>query len=179
MSYYAMSGVPSITQAAAGMGCCMSGLGAVDFNSGSVWTNFLAGANGNNAAGKAAGQAIQAALNQIGYGPLAVDGQLGAASVSAWTRFASDNGVGGTWPTQAGIIKLGEQVNKGGDQGGGGVVESHVVAGQIVAGASPTATGTSKASMSTMLGIGAVAIGAIALLAVFAKKKSPSSAAAA
>lgn len=164
MSYYQMQPMSGF----AGLGCC--GMGGIDFNAGSVWSDWLAGASGNAAAGKRAAQSVQAALNQIGYGPLSVDGQFGKGSVSAWARFASDTGVGGSWPTQAGIIKLGEQVNKGGDQGGGGVIESHVVAGQFVPGAASPLVAAAKFP-GGMLGVGALVIAGIIGIVVISKKQ--------
>lgn len=161
MSYFGMQGLGAV-------GCC-AGFGAIDFNGPSVAADWLAG--GSRAA--VAAKMIQAGLNQIGYGPLTVDGQFGAGSLSAWKRFASDNGVNASWPDQAGILKLGEQVAAGGNQGGGPLVESHISGGQFVPGAAPGATPIGKASLSTgaMIGIGALAVAGVAFLAVAAKKK--------
>ncbi len=167
-SYYAMNGFGA---------CCGGGVGAfgaIDFDAAQVWSNWTAGASGNNAAGKTAAQNVQAALNQLGYGPITVDGQFGAGSLAAWKKFANANGVEATWPDQAGILKLGEMVKSGGNPGGGTQVESHVVGGQFVPGpAAGQAAISSKAAMSTgtMLGIGAIVLVGIGALAIVAKKK--------
>lgn len=147
-------------------GVGLMGLGSSDFNAPSVWSDWVAGSAGNASAGKRAGQAIQNGLNSIGYGPIAVDGQFGSGSISAWNRFAVANGVPKDWPTQAGVIKLGEQLDKGGNQGGGGVQVSHIVDGQYIPGASASST---RASM--LMGLGIVAVIGIGIIAIAAKKK--------
>jgi len=135
MSYYPLSGLGTITQAAAGFG-------QIDFNAASVWSDWKAG----GASGAQAAKMVQAALNQLGYGPLAVDGQFGAGSLSAWGRFAKDFGTGdAAWPTQVGITKLGEALVAGGTPGGGPAVTAHMVGGQIVPGAAPMSTGAKVA----------------------------------
>jgi len=159
MSYFALNGF------AGAVGCC--GFGAVDFNAPAVWEDWKAGGT----RGKSAALLVQVALNQIGYGPLDTDGYFGQKSLSAWKRFANANGTGdAAFPTQAGILKLGDMVSQGGDQGGGGVVTAHVEGGVIVPGAAP---GSVKAGMSTgmMVGIGVLALAAVAGLAIMAKKK--------
>ncbi len=151
------------------------GLGGIDFNASSVWTDWVAGAppTNDNAAGARAAKAIQAGLNEIGYGPIAVDGQFGSGSIAAWNKFANANSVPTDWPTQVGVTKLGEQIAAGGNQGGGTVSDYHIVNGQYVPGAAP---GTSKAGMSsTMIGIGIAALVGIGILAIVAKKKKTGS----
>lgn len=149
-----------------------AGFGAIDFNGPAVWSAWKAG----GASGAEAARSIQAALNQLGYGPLTVDGQFGGGSLAAWKRFANANGTGdAAWPSQTGILKLGEMVAVGGNQGGGPIVESHIVAGQFVPGAAPGTSpiGTSKAAMTSGEKIGLVVAGVavVAALAIVAKKK--------
>lgn len=145
-------------------GVGFAGFGAVTFDAQQVWSDWQAGGTrGNNAA-----SAIQAALNQIGYGPISVDGQFGAGSQAAWNKFAAANGVPGTWPTEVGVLKLGDQVAQGGNQGGGTVVDYHIEDGKYVPGSAP---GTQKAGLGTLGMIGIVALIAIGGAALLAKKK--------
>ena len=174
MSYYMLSGLGRFA---------MKGFGAIDFNASTVWSDWLAGASGNAAAGKRAASNIQAALNQLGYGPIGVDGAFGSGSLAAWARFANDNGTGDAkWPTQVGIDKMGEVVAAGGAPGGGPVVESHIVNGQFVPGpapgAAPIGTPAAKAGMTgTQIGLLVAALVVVGGLAVMAKKKKPGAAA--
>jgi peptidoglycan hydrolase-like protein with peptidoglycan-binding domain len=164
MSYYAMEGLGAITQAAAGVTWAAAGIGAIDFNAASVWSDWQAG----GASGATAAKYIQAALNQLGYGPLTVDGQFGSASLAAWARFANQNGTGdASWPTQVGIDKLGEAVVAGGTPGGGPAVESHIVGGQFVPGPAPGA----GLSTGAMIAIGVVAVAGVAGIAYAMKKR--------
>ena len=160
----------------------LSGLGAIDFNADTVWSDFLHGASGDNAAGKRATQTISAALNQLGYGLVPMGGDVGTIG-PYYKRFVQENGVtpspnGAGWPTQAGIIKLGEMVAAGGAPGGQPVVEFHQTpSGQFVSGQKPgtAAIGTAKAGMTGMQ-MGLLAVAAIVLvggLAVMSKKKKP------
>jgi peptidoglycan hydrolase-like protein with peptidoglycan-binding domain len=168
MSYMALTGYSG--------GCC-GGFGAsIDFNADAVWSDCLAGSAGNNAAGKRCGQAIQAALNQLGYGPLTVDGQIGPATIAAIKRFAADNGFGNaTWPTKPMLIKMQELLAAGEKPGPGAAVESHIVGGEVIPGSAP-GTGVSKAGMGIglALGIGAVALVGIGAIAIMSKKKGAS-----
>lgn len=141
----------------------LKGFGGIDFNASQVCSLWQAGgSSANTAASK-----IQAALNEIGYGPLGVDGQFGGGSLAAWKRFADANGVASNWPDCTGITKLGEQVQSGGDQGGGGVQEYHEVGGKFVPGKAP------GKGMSTgmIVGLGAIALLAIGGAVLVAKKR--------
>lgn len=147
-----------------------SGFGAsFTFDPGTTWSNWAAG----GADGDQAAKDVQAALNEIGYGPLVVDGQFGAGSVAAWTRFVNDNPpLTGTWPDQPGIDKLAEKLNQGGNQGGGGVILEHTDGGVIVSGADPNALFGGKLSRNAMIGIGAAVLLGIGALALMSKKKT-------
>jgi peptidoglycan hydrolase-like protein with peptidoglycan-binding domain len=169
MSYYAMNGYGSV-------GCC--GLGAVggsSFNAEAIWADCAIGQT-NNAAGKRCGQAVQVALNALGYGPLDTDGAVGTKTMAAIRRFSGDNGFGtANWPTKAMLYKMEELLRAGQKPGPANAVEAHKVGDEWVPGADPKAvgTGTAKAGMSTglMVGIGAVALLAVGGLALMAKKK--------
>lgn len=82
----------------------VAGFGAPDASS--VCADWNAGASGDNAAGTRAAQAIQAQLNNAGYGPIAVDGIFGDASIAAWNKFAADHGQTQGWPDCSGITVL-------------------------------------------------------------------------
>jgi hypothetical protein len=146
----------------------LNGLGQVDFNAPAVWSDWQAG----GASGASAAKLIQAALNQLGYGPLTVDGQFGSGSLAAWGRFANDNNTGdAAWPSQVGILKLGDAVTAGGTPGGGPAVLSHVEDGQIVPGAS-AGGGATKAGMSGMsVGLVVAGLAAVGALVYFSRKK--------
>jgi hypothetical protein len=137
-----------------GLSGLMGAFGAADPNA--VCSDWMAGgactdpndascASARAAGGRAA-TAIQQALNDQGYGPIAVDGIFGDNSIAAWNRFADKNpGTAHDWPDCAGITML---------MGGGGV----------------KGTGApSKAGVAFgILAAGLVALGALALLS---KKK--------
>lgn len=129
----------------------VSGFGQADASS--VCSDWLAGGNGDNAAGTRAAQAIQTALNSAGYGPIAVDGVFGSASIAAWNQFAQANGQTTGWPDCPGITALlsGGGGGGGGNGGGGG------------------GGGSSNAGM--LLGLGALALLALGAAALLAKKK--------
>ncbi len=166
----------------------LAGLGAIDFNSGTVWSQWLAGANGNNASGKLAANSIRAALGQLGYGPFTMDQSWGtAADKSGYTKFAQQQslapatGMPTWWPTQTGITRLEEIVKQGGTPGGGPVQEFHQVGEQIVPGATaasatPTSSkgGVSTASMSsgTKIGLVVLGLGVIGAMALMSKKNT-------
>lgn len=185
-SYYELSGFGGMARPSRRV---FSGFGAVSFSADALWSDWLAGAGGNNAAGKRAADTLRAALGQLGYGPVAVGGMFadsssgGALDKAAYGKFVSDNGVSPTpgmpayWPNKAGIIKLAELVKAGGNPGGGEVQEFHDAGGTIVAGAAPGAKPLATASLSTgmMVGIAAAAVLGIGALALFAKKKGPGS----
>jgi hypothetical protein len=87
----------------------MSGFGSTadTFSAGSVWADVqqggscygasgpIEGANVGacNAAGGRATRAIQAALNEMGYGPISVTGRWDGATGGKWRRFLSDHGL--------------------------------------------------------------------------------------
>jgi hypothetical protein len=118
----------------------VSGFGGPD--PASVCSDWNAGASGDNAAGTRAAQAVQAALNNAGYGPIAVDGIFGDNSIAAWNKFAAANGQTSGWPDCNGITVLMTT-------GGGG--------------------GASKAGM--LMGLGLLALIAVGAAALLAKKK--------
>jgi len=158
----------------------LSGFGAIDFSSDAVWSDWLAGANGDNAAGKQAANSIRAALGQLGYGPFVLDQSWGtSADKAGYTRFAQQqkipaaSGMPAWWPTQVGLIRLGELVKQGGTPGGGPVQEFHEVGGQVVPGAS-SSSGATRASMSagTKVGLVVLGLGLLGGLALMSKKKS-------
>jgi len=169
----------------------LSGLGAISFSSGAVWSDWLAGAppTSNNAAGKRAADAIRAALGQLGYGTVAIGQQWGTSQdKAAYSKFASDNGVSPPsgmptwWPSQAGVDKLGELVAAGGTPGGLPVQEFHAgPSGELIPGpapgTAPIGTPTAKAGMTgTQVGLLVAALVVVGGLAVMAKKKKPGSA---
>ena len=170
----------------------LSGLGAIAFSSGAVWSDWLRGAppTSDNAAGRRAANAIRAALAQLGYGTVTLDQNWGASQdKAAYSKFASDNGVsppGGMpswWPSQAGVDKLGELVAAGGTPGGLPVQEFHAgPGGELIPGpapgTSPIGTPVAKAGMTGMQ-MGLLAVAAIVVvggLAVMSKKKKPGTA---
>lgn len=147
--------------------------GPDNFNAEAIWVDCLAGSGGNNAAGKRCGQAVQMALNKLGYGPLVVDGQIGSGTIAAIKRFSADNGFGtATWPTKPMLIKMEELLKAGQKPGPGAAIDAHVVGGEVVPG-SGSSSGLSTAGMGLglALGIGAVALLGIGAIAVMAKKK--------
>jgi len=146
------------------------GLGAIGCVGEAIWADWKAG----GARGNAAAKAIQANLNEIGYGPLVVNGDFSGGSLSSWGRFARANGVADKWPDRVGILKLCEQAAKGGNQGGSGVVETHVVGGEYVPGKAPG--GENKVAQAglgtgTLIGIGVAGVVILGGLALLAKKK--------
>lgn len=167
-------------------GCCgLGALGGIDFSATSVWSDWLKGAKGDNAAGLRAANAIRAALGQLAFGSgISLNQSWGTAEdKSGYTSFAQKYGIAAPtglpiwWPSQVGLIKLEELVKAGGTPGGGTQVVTHVVNGQIVPGPAPGGgggTAVAKAGMSP-LAIGAiVAVGVVVVgLAVMAKKKKP------
>lgn len=174
MSYYAMNGLGAV--GCCGLGAVSGGGGGTSFSAEAIWPDCLSGSRGNNAAGKRCGQAVQVALNALGYGPLATDGQIGPATMSALKRFSADNGFGSAnWPTKAMLHKMEELLKAGQKPGSGEAIEAHKVGDEWVPGVDPkTGAGVAKAGMSTglMVGIGAVALLAVGGLALMAKKKS-------
>ncbi len=176
MSYFEMTNGSHAMAAYGGL----RGFGAAgtDFNADAVWSDFLAGSSGNNAAGKRATQSIQAALNQLGYGPLTLTGVIDSALQGALKKFSGDNGFGSAnWPTKPMVVKMEELLRAGESPGPNEPVASHKVGDEFIPGVDPTTgkSGLATAGMSTgmMIGIGALAVAGIGLLAVMAKKKKP------
>ena len=103
-SYYTLPGMGSYYTLPG-----MSGFGspADTFDAAAVWSDVqmggscygadgpIKGANlgACNAAGGRATRAIQAALNELGYGPLSVTGKWDGAVSGKWKRFLSDHGL--------------------------------------------------------------------------------------
>jgi putative peptidoglycan binding protein len=177
MSYFMMSQAMNGFGGCCGFGAVASGGGGIasTFNADAIWNDCLQGAppTSNNAAGKRCGQAVQAALNQLGYGPLTVDGQIGSGTMAAIKRFSQDNGFGSAnWPTHAMLLKMEELLKAGQTPGPNAPVETHKVGDEYVPGAGPGG-GAAKAGLSTgmMIGIGALALLAVGGLAIMAKKK--------
>ena len=167
MSYYPMTPLEGY-----------DGFGAVSsFNAAAVWADWVAGAK-DNAAGKRSADAIRAALGSLGYGPFTFGVPWTQSTDSEYGRFATENGVPKPaglpmwWPSKVGLIKLGERVAQGGTPGGGTPQLTHVVGGEVVPGGGPGGE-PAKADISTGLaiGIGAVALIGIGIIAVMAKKK--------
>ena len=168
----------------------LSGLGAITFSSGAVWSDWLAGASGDNAAGKRAADAMRAALGQLGYGPFTLGVSWGSSQDKAgYSKFASDNGISppsgmpSWWPSQTGVDKLGELVAAGGTPGGGPVQEFHAgPSGELIPGpapgTAPIGAPVAKAGMTgTQIGLLVAALVVVGGLAVMAKKKKPGAAA--
>lgn len=155
----------------------MGAFGATDFNASLIWADCLKGAppTKDNAASKRCGQAVQMALNELGYGPLTVDGELGTQSIAAIKKFSLDNGFGSqNWPTQAMLIKMGQLLAAGETPGPSTPIVHHVVDGQVIPGAAPgsgISIAGAKMSTGTMVAIGAIGAVAIAAIAIMAKKK--------
>lgn len=153
----------------------MGAFGATDFNASLIWSDCQKGAAGDNAAGKRCGQAVQMALNELGYGPLVVDGQVGGGTQAAIKKFSLDNGFGSqNWPTQAMLIKMGQLLAAGETPGPSTPIVHHVVDGQVIPGAAPgsgISIAGAKMSTGTMVAIGAIGAVAIAAIAIMAKKK--------
>jgi len=206
MSYYMMDGAQAAQVAAAqrsmmgyggydGLGrvrlserapFSLYGLGAVEFNAGTVWQDWLAGAKGDNAAGMRAANAIRAALSQLGFGATTMGVSWGSSQdKAAYGAFASKEGIPAPpglplwWPSQTGIIKLEELVKAGQTVGAQPVTEFHEVAGKMVPGPAPGVApvvarpAVAKAGLTTgqMLGLGALALVAVGAIALLARRK--------
>lgn len=162
------------------------GFGAIDFSGSAVWEDWLAGGRGDTAAGMRAANAIRAALGQLGYGNFTTGAAWGtSADKSGYGKFAQDQGIAAPtgmpvwWPSQVGLLKLQELTKAGGTPGGGPAQEFHTVDNVLVPGAAPGASGVSKASMGTLLGLGVAALVVVGGLAMLSKKKPTDSSAAA
>ncbi len=145
MSYYAMQGLGEYMP--------VNGFGAdIGFDAAAVWADWLTqtAPRANNAA-----RVIQQALNTLGYGPVTVDGIYSGQAAGAFYKFATDhnvsvvpdcpgkNGAKGSCPTQDGLVAM----------------------------QTALATGTKKAGVGMMLGIGLAGAALIAGLVLTAKKR--------
>ena len=200
MSYYMLDGIQAAqvaaqTRALQGYGLgYYGGFGAIDFNADAVWSDWLAGASGDNAAGMRAANSIRAALAQLGFGTSQINAAWGTGTdKSAYSSFASQQGIPAPsgmpswWPSKAGVIKLGELIQSGETPGTQPVTEFHQAGGQFIPGPAPgkapiaarapsggaATTGVTKAGLSTgaMIGLGALALVAVGGIALLAKKK--------
>jgi len=109
-SYYLTGGPRSVN----GMGAYytrFAGMGA--FDPVLDWSNWVAGASGNVAAGQTAADDIRAALTAAGYGPTTQGVPWGTAQdQAAYTAFATQYNLAPDgnnpiwWPTQAGLQQL-------------------------------------------------------------------------
>ncbi len=159
--------------AAAGLGATAS-----TFDAASIWKDQVAGSPvasggaGNNAAGKRAALATQAALSKLGYDTNGVDGVWGKDSEAAYTAFAAANGATNNagYPTQDGLQKIEDLLNAGVTPGPNPVVyEQHD--GQYV---TVTPSGSKQAALTPGLMIAGGAVAAIVLVGlVLAGKKKP------
>jgi hypothetical protein len=154
-----------ILQAAHGFGAA-----GLTIDPAQTWNEWVAGAGGDNAAGKRAAQALQAALNQLGYGPLTVDGVWGPKSGAAFKAFAAAQGTttNDIYPTQDGIEKIALLLQGGAKPGPAPAVQYELIGGQYV-----TTSGLKTAGLGTGLLIAGGAAAAIILggLVLGAKKK--------
>jgi glyoxylate carboligase len=145
MSYYAMQGFGEYVP--------VSGFGAdIGFDAAAVWSDWLTqtAPRANNAA-----RVIQQALNTLGYSVGAVDGVWGSGSSGAFAQFAKDHNV---------------SVNPS-CPGKGGAAGSCPTQDGLVAMQTALASGTKKAGMGMMLGIGIAGAALIAGLVLTAKKR--------
>jgi hypothetical protein len=172
MSYYPEEGV--------GEYLATHGFGAIEFDAATVWQDWYAGApegGGNNAAGKRAAQKLQAALDQLGYGPLTVDGKWGKLSGTALQAFSRqfnttvNCGAGVCYPTQDAIAAIGVALGSGKTPGRATpIVYDETSPGVYVerdVGAKPKMAGMA------MAGVAALVVVAVGALVLGAKKKPP------
>lgn len=161
-------------------------LGAVDFDSASVWANWKAGGSSTVTASKQ----IQARLNELGFAnpPLVVDGDFKQKSTTAYCLMLDKNGaphnIDGNpcWPGPKGLAFM-DPVTPG---GGGVKMGSKPVAmcqaptGEWVPCSQPAGggDGANKAGMGmgTMLALVVGGVAVVGLLALAAKKKKPGAA---
>lgn len=88
-----------------------------------------------NAAGARATKQVQAALNQLGYGPMAVDGKWGSGTSGAWKRYLADNGLTpgpGLGLSEQGLALMERQLKGGEKPGSGEKIEFENVNGQLI-----------------------------------------------
>ncbi len=120
-----------------------------------------------NFAGQQVGKDMQAALNQLGYGPMAVDGTL--SWEGPYKRFLSDFGMSpgpGFGITKAGLLKMKEQLEKGATPGPGKSQKHKKVNGEFI----PEDDSDSKANI--ILGLGALAVAAVVVAVVVKRNKT-------
>jgi peptidoglycan hydrolase-like protein with peptidoglycan-binding domain len=142
-SYYAMQGFGEYVP--------VSGLGGATFDPASVYSAWL---QQTTAAANQAVATIQKGLNDLGYGPVGVDGAWGPASAGAFKKFLSANGLlaipdcpgpsgaAGSCPTKDGIAKMSQLLG-----------------------------GSSHAGMGMMLGLGLAGAAVVAGMVLMSKKK--------
>lgn len=163
---------------------------AVVFDAASVWSDQVAGANGDNAAGTRWGKTMQAALNEVGGYGLPLTGFWGSKSQAAWKDFCSKHGMTALpngYPSGQGQLDVLQQAlaakNPSGTTGAGtelktvtqtsgGTVEVKLGPDgkPVEPGGGETPT---KSALSTpvMVGIAVASVAVIGLLAVAAKKR--------
>ena len=180
MSYYSMSG----------FGALAAFSGDVVFDAEAVWADQVAGAAGDNFKGKRWAKMLQGALNDVGNYGLVVDGiwytsKGTSKSQQAWKDFASQHNLtpSGQPTSKADLLVLQGVLDPSsvGKPGGAKLTNVKSAGGELVptgksaAADKPEGDKAAKAGLSTgaMLGIAAVAVGGIALLAFMAKKKKP------
>lgn len=136
-SYYELPGIGSYYEVPG-----ISGFGstAETFDAGSVWADVELGGScytnegpkpganlgACNAAGGRATRAIQAALNELGYGPISVTGKWDGATGSKWRRFLSDMGLQpgpGLGVSQQGLMTMEKLLKEGKSPGPGKKIE--------------------------------------------------------
>jgi hypothetical protein len=125
-----------------------------------------------NFAGQQVGKDMQAALNQLGYGPIAVDGSL--SWEGPYKRFLSDFGMTpgpGFGITEVGLRKMKEQLEKGAAPGPNKPVIHKKVPGGFIPEDEPVAKKEDDDKATIMIGIGVLAVAALAVGYVAARKK--------
>jgi hypothetical protein len=124
-----------------------------------------------NFAGQKVGKDMQAALNQLGYGPMAVDGTL--SWEGPYKRFLSDFDMSpgpGYGITKAGLLKMKQQLEKGAAPGPGKKVVHKKVNGEFIPiDETVDENGDSKANI--MIGLGVLAVAALVVGVAVARNK--------
>lgn len=133
-------------------------------------TDVCKGAQGQcNFAGQRANKEIAAALNALGYGPVAVSGAI--TWQGAYNQFLADNGLAkgpGYGITRQALLTMKQQLDAGEPTGPGEPATYKKVNGELV----PTGNGAAKAGVSGgMLLLAAVVVGGIGYAAYKAGKK--------
>ena len=209
MSYYIVKQPGRVVEAAAGMGAFVSqrrvkdraaktdrfraarrftairGMGAFDFNAGTVWSDMQTCNNAWQASKTTVPQcgkwtsAVRGALGTLGYGQLAMGGPWGAADISAYKAWCRANGVAeGTYPTQSALATMETQLSIGKVTGGEKPVEFAESGGELVPIDSvtkePIPQPEKKGMNLAMLGLVAVGLIGVGALAIAAKKRGGS-----